>query len=177
MQKETLKVGFPRLEVWELTLKLSDYDSGFTWTENGWQGPQINPKELADIPIGPDGNNSYSGLDPITEEDIQEFDDIFDITAIEFQEKAKNSNSTPISNVEEETKGVIKGCVDIAGYNKMVKIDGEYYIHSPNDAIVVSDAENIAASPVSINKERYFDSGRWNTYSQSGSKGILPGSQ
>lgn len=127
--------------------------SGFIWTEQGWQGPQINPREMGDIPVGPDGNNSYSGLDPITEEDIQEFDNIFDILNVKFLEQAINSNSTPIDEIEENTKGVITGGVDIAGYNKMVKIDGEYYISSPNDAIIISKAENVASRPVSIKKE------------------------
>jgi hypothetical protein len=127
--------------------------SGFTWTEKGWQGPQINPKEMGDISVSPDGNNSYKDLKPITEEEIQEFDNIFDILKVEFLEQAINSNLTPIDEIEEDTKGVITGGVDIAGYNKMVKIDGEYYISSPNDAIIISKAENLAPHPVSIKKK------------------------
>lgn len=133
--------------------KTTQMTSGFVWTGSEWQGPQVNPKKMGEIPVGPDGNNSYSNLEPITDEEIHAFDDIFDILDVQMLDKAIDSNTTPKNDVEETTQGMIKGGIDIVGYNQMVKLDGEYYIKSPEDAIIISKAENVASHPISLDKK------------------------
>jgi hypothetical protein len=133
--------------------------SEWTWNGQIWVCPGVNPQEMGEIPVGPDGSNVYRDLDPITEDDIQEFDDFLDLFKVKLQEQAINSKSTPIVSVRGDTQGIIKGGVKIAGYNHMVKLDGQYYIKSPEDAIVVTEAENLANNPVSTEKSVTLKSG------------------
>jgi hypothetical protein len=78
---------------------------------------------------------------------------IFDIMNVKFSEIAINGGNSYSPNIMKQTKGKISAGVDIVGFRNMVDVNGKYFIKSLDDAIVVSEADNLAKLPTSTYKE------------------------
>jgi hypothetical protein len=66
--------------------KVSNY-AGWTWTGSEWECPTVNPSEMGAI-------GDINTYDPISEDEIQEMDDIFDILKFEFITSGLQANKT-----------------------------------------------------------------------------------
>lgn len=81
------------------------------------------------------------------------FSNIFDILNMSFSDQAVDGGNSYITDIQKVKKGQVSGGVDIVGFNNMVQIDGQNYIKSLDDAIISSDAQNLASLPISTQKE------------------------
>ena len=122
--------------------------SGWRWVVDQWECDQVKPRDL--------GNYSTNDYAPISEDEIQKMNSIFDILNTKFSETATDGGNSYTPDIKKETKGKISAGVDIVGFRNMIEEDGKYYIKSLDDIIVVSEADNLASLPVSTDKEVSF---------------------
>jgi len=111
----------------------------------------IGGAELRTMGI-PVGDFNYTNMPPL-EMSKKVFSNIFDILNMSFSDQAVSGGNSFMPDIKDIIKGQVSGGVDIVGFNNMVQIDGQNYIKSLDDAIISSNAENLASNPVSMDKE------------------------
>lgn len=121
--------------------------SGYTWDGSKWNCRGMPPTSLNYVPRG-----IYDGLDPITPEEEKEFEfnNIFDVSQMEFSESGYvKQEDLKALNPEWESKGNAKAYIYLAGYEGQIKIDNEMYIPKTASecAIVLTDTKNLASRP------------------------------
>ena len=127
--------------------KTHETPSGWTWTGTTWQCDSVKPSEMGDYTGG-----TYDDTEPLTEEEIEEFDSIFDVLSMEFSDGAYIEQGT-LNPAKEWTKQgrYTEAWIDVTGYKGQLRIGNKTYIpESPeNCAIVLFGTENLAKRPVS----------------------------
>jgi hypothetical protein len=118
--------------------KINPTPSGWRWVNDHWECDYVKPKDLDDYVIGSNGNNSYSGLKPISE---KEMDDIFDILDTKFVYSGI-TNQTAESvhfTVQKTPIGKIFGGIQIVGFPNQTAIDNKSFIPD-NKSILIKYA-------------------------------------
>jgi len=117
--------------------------SGWTWTGKTWTCEFVAPSELGEV--------EPTKTKDTVDNDISEFDSIFDVLDMEFSDSGyiEQAGITAI-NPEWETKGkYTEAYIYLAGYNGQINYDGVLYIpEKPSKcAIILTDTRNLADKP------------------------------
>ena len=96
----------------------------------------MEPRKLTD------STGIYDGVEAVTDEEIEEFDDIFDILDVEFTGTGvTNQTEEDIHYTVQKTEsGRIAGGVKIIGFKDLINIDGVPYISNNESVLVKSEA-------------------------------------
>ena len=118
--------------------------------------PGVIPKKLAD----PKG--VYEGVEAVTDEEIEQFDSIFDILNLEYIDNALGLTQGTIIPVPEwEEKKKAAAFIYLAGYDGQITIDNHTYIpKNPWEcARVTTGTKNIASKPAGQTSELKLSEG------------------
>ena len=125
-----------------------------------WIGPQVNPSTMGYIPT-----NDFSGLTPLTDEEIRkyEFNDIFDVTTLEFIDNALSltqGNLIPVGAQWTEKKKAA-AYIYLAGYEGQITINNHTFIpENPWEcARVLTGTRNLASKPAGQTSELKLSEG------------------
>lgn len=114
--------------------KTHETPSGWWWTGSEWQCEEVIPSEMGDI------EGLYDGMEPMTDEELQEFEfnSIFDILEVEFTDSGTTNQTEEDIHykVQKTESGRIAGGIKIIGFKDLINIDGVPYIPD-NDSILV----------------------------------------
>jgi hypothetical protein len=102
--------------------KVNPTPSGWRWITDHWECDFVKPIDL--------GNYSINEYEPITEEQIQKMDDIFDILKMNFSGTGRTeqtADNIPYL-VQETEQGRIAGGIKILGFKDLINIEGVPYI-------------------------------------------------
>lgn len=119
--------------------KTHETPSGWWWTGSEWQCEEVKPSEMGDI------EGLYNGMEPMTEEEIEEFEfnSIFDVLEMKFTDSGRTDQTAedvPLQ-VAEKSSGIIAGGVKIVGFKDRIVIDNVSYI--PDDQAVMAQTKVI----------------------------------
>lgn len=113
--------------------KIYPNPSGWKWVNNRWECGFVKPLDL--------GNYTVNNYDPITEEQIQKMNNIFDILKMDFSDTGRTEQKAediPFS-VQQTEHGAIMGGVKILGFKDLINIDNISYIPD-NESILYKAA-------------------------------------
>jgi len=102
------------------------------WDGEQWIIPGITPREFDRA------EGVYDGVEEITDEEIEEFDSIFDIMNQEFTETGRTEQTADDIELEVEktTNGFVAGGIKIVGFKDQIILDNQTYIPG-EDAVLV----------------------------------------
>jgi len=112
--------------------KTEDTECDIVWKNGKWVIPGVKPKEFEG------SGRIYDDDDKVTDEEIQEFDDIFDILNVEFTDTGRTEQTADDIKLEVEktTKGFVAGGIKIVGFKDQIILDNTTYIPDENSVLV-----------------------------------------